>query len=151
MAEPTLHDVKVETLSELKVEVAVLKQEVSFINRLFTRIEDVIDKIDNQHAVVLDKTAKIEFNLINTKDELSDLYKILETSEKNISSRINSIEKLLSDEINSINKNLSTRVEKNEKTTNDLMQSKWLLWGGAGVAMWLISNIELIKKLFSIK
>jgi hypothetical protein len=57
----TLHDVKVETLSELKVEVAVLKQEVGFINRLFSRIEDVIDKIDTQHTAVLDKTTKIEY------------------------------------------------------------------------------------------
>lgn len=147
----TLHDVKVETLSELKVEVAVLKQEVSFINRLFSRIEDVIDKIDTQHTAVLDKTTKIEYNLLSTKDELEDLYKILEDSEKNISSRINAIEKLLTDEINSMNKTLTERVDKADAKTGDLLQYKWLVWGGGVVVLWLVSNIELVKKIFLIK
>ena len=147
----TLHDVKVETLSELKVEVAVLKQEVGFINRLFSRIEDVIDKIDTQHTTVLDKTTKIEYNLLSTKNELEDLYKILEDSEKNISSRINAIEKLLTEEINSMNKTLTDRVDKNEAKTGDLIQYKWLLWGGGAVILWLVSHMELAQKLFAIK
>ena len=147
----TLHDVKVETLSELKVEVAVLKQEVGFINRLFSRIEDVIDKIDTQHTTVLDKTTKIEYNLLSTKSELEDLYKILEDSEKNISNRINAIEKLLTEEINSMSKTLTDRVDKTEAKTVDLLQYKWLLWGGGAVILWLASHIELAQKLFAIK
>jgi DNA anti-recombination protein RmuC len=147
----TLNDIKVETLSELKVEVAVLKQEVGFINRLFSRIEDVIDKIDTQHTTVLDKTTKIEYNLLSTKDELEDLYKILEDSEKNISSRINAIEKLLTDEINSMNKTLTDRVDRNEAKTVDLLQYKWLLWGGGVVVLWILSNIDMLKKIFLIK
>lgn len=147
----TLNDVKVETLSELKVEVAVLKQEVGFINRLFSRIEDVIDKIDGQHTTVLDKTTKIEYNLLNTKSELEDLRKTLDDSEKNISSRINAIEKLLTDEINSLNNTLTDRVNKNEAKTVDLLQYKWLLWGGGAVVLWVFSNIDIFKKLFLIK
>lgn len=147
----TLNDVKVETLSELKVEVAVLKQEVGFINRLFGRIEDVIDKIDGQHTTVLDKTTKIEYNLLNTKSELEDLRKTLDDSEKNISSRINAIEKLLTDEINSLNNTLTDRVNKNEAKTVDLLQYKWLLWGGGAVVLWVFSNIDIFKKLFLIK
>jgi len=147
----TLNDVKVEALSELKVEVAVLKQEVGFINRLFGRIEDVIDKIDAQHSTVLDKTTKIEYNLLNTKSELEDLRKTLDDSEKNISSRINAIEKLLTDEINSLNSTLTDRVNKNEAKTVDLLQYKWLLWGGGAVVLWGISNIDILKKLFLIK
>ena len=147
----TLNDVKVETLSELKVEVAVLKQEVGFINRLFGRIEDVIDKIDGQHTTILDKTTKIEYNLLNTKSELEDLRKTLDDSEKNISSRINAIEKLLTDEINSLNNTLTDRVNKNEAKTVDLLQYKWLLWGGGAVVLWVFSNIDIFKKLFLIK
>jgi DNA anti-recombination protein RmuC len=147
----TLNDIQVETLSELKVEVAVLKQEVGFINRLFSRIEDVIDKIDTQHTTLLDKTTKIEYNLFSTKDELEDLYKILEDSEKNISSRINAIEKLLTDDINSMNKTLTDRVDKNEAKTVDLLQYKWLLWGGGVVVLWILSNIDMLKKIFLIK
>lgn len=140
-----------QTLADLRVEVAVLKQEVSFINKLFDRIENVIGKIDTQHDSLLDKTAKIEFNLLSTKDELSELYTTLEETEKGITARINSIEKLLSDELDALNKNLTTRVEKNEEKTGDLLKSKWLLFGGATVVLWVFSNMETLKKLFAIK
>jgi hypothetical protein len=138
------------TLSDLRVEVAVLKQEVSFINKLFEKLDAVIEKIDSQHDSLIDKTTKIEANLVYTKEELSELYSSLEQTEKGISDRINTIEKLLSDDINSLNVNLSNRISKQEDKTGDLVNTKWLLWGGGTAVLWIVSNLEFVKKVFVI-
>lgn len=138
------------TLSDLRVEVAVLKQEVSFINKLFEKLDSVIEKIDSQHDSLIDKTTKIEANLIYTKEELSELYTSLEQTEKGISERINAIEKLLSTEIYNLNHDLNDRISKQEDKTGNLMQAKWLLWGGAAVVLWAISNFDTVKKVFMI-
>ena len=138
------------TLSDLRVEVAVLKQEVSFINKLFEKLDSVIEKIDSQHDSLIDKTTKIEANLIYTKEELSELYKSLEQTEKGISERINAIEKLLSAEIYNLNHDLGDRISKQENKTADLFQVKWLLWGGGAVVLWAISNFDTVKKTFMI-
>lgn len=138
------------TLSDLRVEVAVLKREVSFINKLFDKLDAVIEKIDSQHDSLLDKTTKIEANLIYTKEELSELYSSLEQTEKGISDRINTIEKMLTGEIENLNCNLGERITKQEEKTGDLLQAKWLLWGGGAVVLWVVSNLEFVKKTFMI-
>jgi hypothetical protein len=138
------------TLSDLRVEVAVLKQEVSFINKLFEKLDSVIEKIDSQHDSLIDKTTKIEANLIYTKEELSELYSSLEQTEKGISNRISAIEKLLSEEITNLNQDLTDRIVKQENKTGELLQIKWLVWGGGAVILWLLSNSELVKKILMI-
>jgi hypothetical protein len=138
------------TLSDLRVEVAVLKQEVSFINKLFEKLDAVIEKIDSQHDSLIDKTTKIEANLVYTKEELSELYSALEQTERGISDRINSIDKILTDELNNFNKDLGDRISKQEEKTGSLLQTKWLLWGGGTVILWMFSNLEIVKKIFMI-
>lgn len=139
-----------ETVS-LETQVAVLKQEVEFINRLFTRLEMVINKIDSQHDSLLSDTSKIQYNLTDTKQELEELYVKIEDSNKTINSKIEALELRLNKEIENLNKSLTNRVEKNETTVADLLKSKWLVWGGGFVAVWVVSNIDLLKKIFSVK
>jgi hypothetical protein len=50
-----------------------------------------------------------------------------------------------------MNKTLTDRVDKNEAKTVDLLQYKWLLWGGGVAVLWIFSNIDMLKKLFVIK
>ena len=95
----------------------------------------------------MDKTTKIEVNLTNTKDELSQLYRTLEKTKQDISAKIDNVEKMLSDEIDELSKDLS----KAEEQTVDLFKYKWLAFGGGTVVLWVFSNIEAIKKLFAIK
>lgn len=138
------------TIYDIKVELAVLKQEVSFINKLFDKLDSVIEKIDSQHDSLIDKTTKIEANLIYTKEELSELYAALEQTEKGISERITAIEKILSTEIYNLNQDLGGRLTKQEEKTSNLFQLKWLLWGGGAVILWIFSNFDVLKKIFVI-
>lgn len=137
------------TITDLKVEIAMLKQEVSFINKLFEKMDLLIDKIDSQHDLIVNKTNTIETNLLFTKDELAELYNSLNHTEKQLSDRISSIENILSEKIKSINDDINTRLKIQETFTTSLKDIKLL---GTGLLMfiaWLISNIESIKKLFN--
>ncbi len=135
------------TLTDLTVKVAILKQEVAFINKLFTRMDDLINKIDTQYDSLVDKTTKVESNLSFNKEEISDLYRSLEQSGKELSHKINSVEKLLLDEIKAINITLNSRLDKQETTTHGILETKWMLGGVVAFATWIFSNFDSVKKI----
>jgi chromosome segregation ATPase len=135
-------------LMDLKVEIAMLKQEVTFINKLFDKMDTVINKIDSQHDILVDKTTKIESNLSFTKEELTELYVSLEKSEKELRERINSIEKLISQEIKTLDTVIDKRISNIENKTVNLVETKWITVGILAAITWLISNQDLIIKIF---
>ena len=134
---------------DLKVEVAMLKKEVSFINILFEKMDVVITKIDAQHDLLIDKTSRVESTTSFTKEELANLYLSIEKTEREISDRILSIERLLSAEIKSNNIELSDRLERQEEITSGLGNIKIIIFGVLAVVTFISTNIEFIKKLFS--
>ena len=131
-------------LTDIKVEIAMLKQEVSFINKLFERMEVLIQKVDNQYETLVDKTSKIDYNFAGTKGELEDLYEMLTITEKQINQKIDSIEQSLEQKIDTTQLRITTL----EAETGSLLESKWKILGGGAVIMWIISNLEFIKKIF---
>jgi len=135
-------------ITNLKVEVAILKQEVSFINKLFDKMDALIAKIDSQHNILVDKTTKIESNLLYTKEELSDLYITLEKTEKVISDRINSIEELLSKEIDTIQTKVDQKFKSQDASIFSLIELKSIGVGGVLVIGWVLSHLEIVKSFF---
>ena len=135
-------------ISDLKIEVALLKNEVCFINKLFEKMDVLITKIDSQHDILVDKAIKAETTLSFTKEEIEGLYLSLEKSEKEISDRISTIEKLLNQEINNLNVELSSRLNKQEIETSNLNKTKMIGFGILLVLGWIFSNFVSIKKLF---
>lgn len=134
-------------IMDLRVEVAMLKKEVSFINKLFEKMDVVINKIDEQHDTLIDKTTKVESNFLYTKDEITNIYQALGKTEKELSERINSMERLLSDEIKTINDELTLRLDKQEKVTGNLSGIKMMVLGMVALVSWLASNLDFIKSI----
>jgi len=134
---------------ELQVEVGMLKKEVLFINKLFERMEVVINKIDSQHDILIDKTTKTELNYSLTKEELFNLYNSLEKTEREISERLSSIERLLFEKIDKVDSDLSTRLDKQEEVTGGLSNIKIIFFGIIAVITFLSTNLDFIKKIFN--
>ncbi len=132
-------------LTEIRVEVAMLKQEVSFISKLFDRMEVLIEKVDSQYDTLVDKTSKIESNLTYTKEELAELYTLLTRTEQKIHEKIKQVEDAITRDITDIDK----RIAKLEDKTGGLLESKWSILGGGAVVLWLFSNIDIVKKLIT--
>lgn len=135
-------------ITDLKVEVAILKQEVSFINKLFDKMDTLISKIDSQHNILVDKTTKIESNISFTKEELSDLYSSLEKTERGITERINSIERLLSKEIETIQTKVDQKFKSQDASIFSLIELKSIGVGGVLVIGWVLSHLEIVKSFF---
>jgi len=128
-------------LTEIKVEVAMLKQEVSFINRLFDRMEVLIDKVDTQYEALVDKTSRIESNFSHTKDELEELYELLTQTEQRIREKIDSVENTLNNDI----EEMSERVDVLEVDSKDLLKNRWMLAGGISAVLWIVSQLDSVK------
>ena len=128
-------------LTEIKVEVAMLKQEVSFINKLFDRMEILIDKVDTQYETLVDKTSRIESNLSYTKDELEELYELLTQTEQRIREKIASVENTLNNDI----EEMGERVDVLEVDSKDLLKNRWMLAGGMSAVLWIVSQLDSVK------
>lgn len=128
-------------LTEIKVEVAMLKQEVSFINKLFDRMEILIDKVDTQYETLVDKTSRIESNLSYTKDELEELYELLTQTEQRIREKIASVENTLNNDIEEVGE----RVDVLEVDSKDLLKNRWMLAGGMSAVLWIVSQLDSVK------
>lgn len=139
---------QLQNLTDLRVEVAMLKQEVSFINKLFGKMDDLINKIDSHHDILIDKTTKIESRLSYTKEELAELYNSIESSEKMINDRIQSIENLVSIKIDSVNSNLSKRLDYQEKETSEIKGKIMMGSGVVAILAFIFTNYDNIKKAF---
>lgn len=146
MTEKQLED---SIITDLKVEVAMLKYEVSFINKLFEKMDVLINKMDSQHDILIDKTIKVESSLVHQKQELTNLHVSLEKTEKEISERISTIENLLFNKIRTVNTELSARIDKQENITGNLTQTKMVIFGVMLLLGWMISNLEFIKGLLT--
>ena len=128
-------------LTEIKVEVSLLKQEVSFINKLFDRMEILIDKVDTQYETLVDKTSRIESNLSYTKDELEELYELLTQTEQRIREKIASVENTLNNDI----EEMGERVDVLEVDSKDLLKNRWMLAGGMSAVLWIVSQLDSVK------
>lgn len=128
-------------LTEIKVEVSLLKQEVSFINKLFDRMEILIDKVDTQYETLVDKTSRIESNLSYTKDELEELYELLTQTEQRIREKIASVENTLNNDIEEVGE----RVDVLEVDSKDLLKNRWMLAGGMSAVLWIVSQLDSVK------
>lgn len=140
---PDLQEIPI--LIDLKVKVAILKQEIAFINKLFEKMDTLINKIDSQYDSLVDKTTKVESNLIYNKENILDLHKVLENSGKELGNRIIIVDKKLSNEIKTIN----SKIEKQESSMSSVIHTKLFFGGIVAAITWILSNLELINKIIS--
>lgn len=138
-----------EHLVELKMEIELLKRDISYITSLFNKMDSLILKIENQQDKISEKTGDlIEQKVKCAQEELSDLYDNLQKVENNIHSRINSIENILLTEIKKIGKDLNDHINDENTLLKRADKLKYILVGAIAIFIWVIKNFDVIEKVF---
>ena len=132
-------------ISEIKVDVGVLKTQVLTLSALCNKMDQVIEKLVDQHDRHLVKVYEHMDNQRKEKDkDISEIHERIDV----VLDKVQESELRIMDEIKGLKDTMSEHVQASKSQYEKLNQWKWTLAGGIIVITWLIShsNFDTILK-----
>ena len=136
---------------ELKIDVEVLKEKVDNITHLCSKMDQVIEKlVDNHDRIVTQIYNDMEQRKRDTVEDVKELHSRITTVDRNLSDKIELTERRIMDEIKSLRHTIDEHNKKEDDDLKKIFQWKWMVAGGVVVLAWVISNVNLtvLAKLF---
>ena len=130
---------------EIKVDVGVLKTQVLTLSALCNKMDQVIEKLVDQHDRHLIKVYEHMDNQRKEKDmNISEIHERIDV----VLDKVQESELRIMDEIKGLKDTMSEHVQASKSQYEKLNQWKWTLAGGIIVITWLIShsNFDTILK-----
>jgi hypothetical protein len=132
-------------ISEIKVDVGVLKTQVLTLTSLCNKMDQVIEKLVDQHDRHLVKVYDNMDNQRKEKDvDISEIHERIDV----VLDKVQQSELRIMDEIKGLKDTMADHVQASKSQYEKLNQWKWTLAGGIIVITWLIShsNFDTILK-----
>ena len=130
---------------DLRVDVGVLKTQVLTLSSICNKLDQVIEKLVDQHDRHISKVYDDMNSHRKEKDaDISEIHQRIDT----VLSKVDQSEKCIMEEIRGLKETMSDHVEASRNQYERLNQWKWTLAGGIIVITWLIShsNFDTILK-----
>jgi len=132
-------------ISEIKVDVGVLKTQVLTLSALCNKMDQVIEKLVDQHDRHLVKVYENMDNQRKEKDtDVSEIHERIDV----VLDKVQESELRIMNEIKGLKNTMDEHVQASKSQYEKLNQWKWTLAGGIIVITWLIShsNFDTILK-----
>jgi hypothetical protein len=118
----------------------VLKAKVEAITELCGKMDQVIEKLVDQHDRHLSKVYEnIDLRRKETDMDIKELHVRIDS----VLDKVQVTEKTLLEEIKLLRKEMSDHNKKEKESLDKLLQWKWMVAGGILVLSWLISHVNL--------
>ena len=129
---------------DLKVDVEVLKNQVSNITNLCQKMDTIIEKLVDNH----DRMVNQIYNDMNKREDdtgqdIKELHSRITTVDRNLTDKLELTERRIMDEIKSLRSTIDEHNKKEDDDLKKILQWKWMVAGGVVVLAWIISNIKL--------
>jgi chromosome segregation ATPase len=134
-------------LSEIKVDVGVLKTQVLTLSALCNKMDQVIEKLVDQHDRHLAGVYNdMDKRRLETEDDIREIHNRIDAVLDKMS---DSNDKIM-DEFKSLRTEMTEHNKKEKESLDKLLQWKWTVAGGIVVISWLIShsNFDILLKAF---
>ena len=131
---------------DLKVDVGVLKSQVSTLTTLCGKMDQVIEKLVDQHDRHLVKVYEnIDQRRKETDMDIKELHERIDV----VLDKVQISEKTLLEEIQKLRADMQEHNTKDRQNIEQLLQWKWMIAGGVLVLSWLLShvNFDIMDKL----
>jgi predicted nucleic acid-binding Zn-ribbon protein len=137
-----------EDLSEIKVDVGVLKTQVLTLSALCNKMDQVIEKLVDQHDRHIDGVySQMDKRRLETEDDISDIHSRIDT----VLDKVQESEMRIMHEIKGLKDTMGKHVETSKSQYEQLNKWKWSIVGGILVLTWLISKVNVDTILQSLK
>lgn len=139
-------------LVELKVDVGVLKTQVSTITILCDKMDKVIEKIAGTHEKIVEQIYTDMRKREDEKDaDVKELHSRITTISRELSDKVELTERRIMDEIKCLRNDIAEHNKKEDSELKKILEWKWMAAGGIVVLAWLFShiNLDMFGKLFN--
>jgi len=137
---------------DLKVDVGILKTQVSTISVLCDKMDKVIEKIANTHEKIVDQIYTDMRKREDEKDaDVKELHSRITTISRELSDKVELTERRIMDEIKCLRNDIAEHNQKEDSELKKILEWKWMAAGGILVLAWLFShvNLDILGKLFN--
>jgi len=124
----------------MKVDVGVLKQQISTLTILCDKMDKVMEKLVDQHDRHI---AKIYTDMDNRRLETEADIKEIHVRIDTVLDKVQDSELRLMDELKAMRKDMQEHNSREKESLEKLLQWKWMVVGGVVVFSWLVSHINL--------
>ena len=133
---------------ELKVDVGILKTQVSTLTQLCNKMDSVIDKLmDNQLKITNDIYDDMEKRKQETVTDIKELHSRITTVDRNLSDKIELTERRIMEKIEVLGDQIAEHNKKEDSELKKILEWKWMAAGGIVVLAWLLSHINIVSGL----
>lgn len=136
-----------DNITDVKVDVATLKAQITILTQLCEKMDRVIEKIVNQQEKYIAQVYDdMEKRRVEKNTELKEVHSRIDT----VIDKVELTERRIKDEIKELRLEMSDKFQKEQESVEKLSQWKWMAAGGIVVMSWLISHIDydIIEKIF---
>jgi len=133
---------------DLKVDVGVLKSQVSTLTTLCGKMDQVIEKLVDQHDRHLVKVYEsIDARRKETDMDIKELHERIDV----VLDKVQISEKTLLEEIQKLRADMQEHNTRDRQNIEQLLQWKWMIAGGIVVISWLLSHVKIDTILTGLK
>jgi hypothetical protein len=126
-------------VTNLKVDVGILKTQVTTICQLCEKIDLVIDKIvNNQDKYISQIYNDMEKRQNEKNEELKEVHKRIDT----VIDKVQLTEHRIMDEIKELRAEMGQKFKQEQDAVEKLSNWRWMIAGGIIVIAWLISHVD---------
>ena len=139
-------------VTQLQVDVGVLKTQVASITTLCDKMDKVIERLmASQEKIVADIYDDMDKAEKDTNTDIKDLHSRITTVDRNLSDKMELFERRIMDEIKSLRKDIADHNKVEDTQIQKILEWKWMAAGGILVVAWLLSHIkfDIITKLLN--
>jgi hypothetical protein len=137
-----------EEISEIKVDVGVLKTQVLTLSALCNKMDQVIEKLVDQHDRHI---SKVYDNMNNQRkekdDDISEIHERIDV----VLDKVQESESRIMEEIKGLKKSMENHSTASKLQFEQLNKWKWSIVGGIFVITWLFSKTNIDTILHSFK
>ena len=137
-----------EEVSDIKVDVGILKTQVLTLSALCNKMDQVIEKIVDTHDRHISKVySDMENRRLETDGDIKEIHDRIDM----VLDKMEASNQRIMDEFKSLRSDMQDHNQNEKETLDKLLQWKWMVAGGIIVISWLISNVNINTILNSIK
>ena len=124
--------------TDIKVDIGVLKTQVLTLSSLCNKMDQVIEKLLDQHDRHIAKVyTDMDNRRLETEDDIKEIHQRIDT----VLDKMESSNKEIMDEFKSLRKDMSEHNKQEKDALDALLKWKWMVAGGIVAISWLISHI----------
>lgn len=139
-------------ITQLQVDVGVLKTQVASITYLCDKMDKVIERLmTNQEKIANQIYDDMQEKEKEKDQDVKEIHSRISTISRELSDKVELTERRIMDEIRALKNTITEHNKKEDAEIRKILEWKWMAAGGIVVLAWLLSHIkfDIITKLLN--